>query len=114
LENKILALKLTPVLGYVEPENKVRKIFFKMAISDKLSTYIFVVIGLNTLVMCFKWPDMSKSAERTLDFINYGFILIFFGEAFIKIVGLGWRYFRERWNMFDFIIVVFSLLSIII
>ena len=102
------------MLGYVEPESKFRKFFYNIAISDKLSYFIFGVIGVNTIVMCFKWPDMSDTARKSIDYINYVFIIIFLAEVIIKIVGLGKRYFREGWNIFDFLICGFSILAIII
>jgi voltage-gated sodium channel type IV alpha len=45
--------------------------------------------------------------------INIFFTAIFFFEAVMKIVGLGWKfYFRDPWNIFDFVIVITSILTI--
>jgi hypothetical protein len=46
---------------------------------------------------------------------NYIFTTIFTVEAIIKLIGLGPKiYFKEGWNIFDFIIALGSLLSIIL
>ncbi len=41
-----------------------------------------------------------------LDYINYGLALIFTFEAVIKIIAFGKDYFKDGWNVFDFLIIV--------
>lgn len=68
-----------------------------------------MTIGLNTLILCLKWPNMSESAIQGVDFVNYICTGIFIVEALIKIIAQGHHYFKDGWNIFDFIIVVGSL-----
>jgi hypothetical protein len=50
-----------------------------------------------------------------LDYINYGFAGIFLAEALLKLTAFGFRtYFRETGNIFDFVIVMSSIISTII
>jgi hypothetical protein len=50
-----------------------------------------------------------------LESINYFFTAVFTLEAIIKIIGLGFKgYFTKGWNVFDFIIVVISYVTLII
>jgi len=50
-----------------------------------------------------------------MDYLNYGFAGIFTLEATLKIIGLGPKsYFSERWNVFDFIVVMGTIGSILI
>ena len=50
-----------------------------------------------------------------LESINYFFTGVFTLEAIIKIIGLGFKgYFSKGWNVFDFIIVVISYVTLII
>ena len=42
--------------------------------------------------------------------INYICTGIFIAEAIIKLLGLGKNYFKDGWNVFDFIIVVSSII----
>ncbi len=46
-----------------------------------------------------------------LDIVNIIFTTIFTLEAVVKIIGLRWHYFRRAWNVFDFIIVVLSIIG---
>jgi voltage-gated cation channel len=45
--------------------------------------------------------------------VNFLFSVIFIFELAIKLIGFGWRYFRDPWNIFDIIIVTVSILGLI-
>ena len=45
------------------------------------------------------------------DTANQIFTVIFILEALIKIIALGRQYFKENWNIFDFIIIIGSIIS---
>jgi hypothetical protein len=55
---------------------------------------------------------MGPKAELSLDIINYICLFIFVAEALIKLTALGLQYFYDGWNIFDFIIVIGSLVFI--
>lgn len=47
--------------------------------------------------------------------INLVFTVIFISEAFIRIAGTGFQtYFKDGWNVFDFIIALGSVISILV
>jgi uncharacterized protein YebE (UPF0316 family) len=71
--------------------------------------FIMITIIVNTIILCVKWPYMDKRVLLAVDIVNYVCTGIFIFEAFIKITALGRNYFRDAWNIFDFIIVVGSL-----
>jgi hypothetical protein len=49
------------------------------------------------------------------EIINDIFTLIFTAEAAIRLIGIGFRnYFKDEWNLFDFIVAAGSLFSILI
>lgn len=52
--------------------------------------------------------------RNILEYMNYIFAGIFTIEFLIKYIGFGNRYFRDRWNTFDMIIVILTLISIIV
>jgi hypothetical protein len=50
-----------------------------------------------------------------LDYINYGFAVIFALEAIFKIISFGFKaYVRDRGNIFDFLIVILTIVTSII
>jgi hypothetical protein len=46
--------------------------------------------------------------------INYIFASIFGLEALIKLIGFGLRYFKNGWNVFDFLVLVLSGISVLL
>lgn len=58
---------------------------------------------------------MPESANNILDIINYGFACFFGLEAFLKLVAYGFKiYFHDKGNLFDFSIVIASLVSSVV
>jgi len=56
--------------------------------------------------MATKFYLMPKSLDSTLEICNYVFAIIFNFEAALKITALGTKYFSDKWNLFDFFVVV--------
>ena len=54
-------------------------------------------------------PYLSESMVSLFAIINYVFLLIFVCEASLKLSCLGWQYFNDTYNLFDFIIITLSL-----
>jgi len=75
---------------------------------------IISCILLNTIVLAMKWVYQPTWVYQSTEFLNYVFASVFLIEAVIKIIGYGKRYFLDGWNIFDFIVVVGSIVGIII
>lgn len=73
-----------------------------------------ILIILNTIVLAIKWNNQPKFVTTITEAINYVFACIFTFEAIIKIIALGKVYFKDNWNVFDFIIVLLTIIGIII
>ena len=53
--------------------------------------------------------------EKLLEYINLFFYAIFFIEMIIKLIGFGIKhYFRDFFNIFDFIVVIISTIDILL
>ena len=55
---------------------------------------------------------MSKKAQQSVDIVSNICTAVFILEAIFKLIATGFDYFRDSWNIFDFIIVVGSLIFI--
>jgi voltage-dependent calcium channel L type alpha-1D len=73
-----------------------------------------ICIVLNTIVLMCKWYNQPTNVSSATDYINYAFTGIFALEAIIKIIALGKIYFNDKWNIFDFIIVIGTFASLFI
>ena len=68
------------------------------------------IIVVNTVVLALdSHPPINEELLKILDIFNIIFTAIFILEALFKIIGMGFKlYFRDKMNIFDFIIVIFS------
>jgi len=73
--------------------------------------FILACIILNTVLLTIKWYDMPHEAESTIKLLNFIFTAIFVVEATIKITAIKKAYFKDNWNVFDFVIVTCSVLG---
>lgn len=56
--------------------------------------------------------EQSDKKEEILYWINVVFILIFTTECILKIIALRRHYFSIGWNIFDFVVVILSILGV--
>lgn len=69
----------------------------------------------NTVVLMFKWYEQPKYIDQFAEYMNYIFTGVFVIEAVVKVIAFEPRvYFSEGWNIFDFIIILGSFVSIFI
>ena len=60
------------------------------------------------------WYDQPKLLTIATDNINYFFTSLFCLECILRIIAFGFRYFRDGWKIFDFIIAYGSLIGVIL
>lgn len=65
------------------------------------------------VTMMVETDDQSKTQENVLQKINIAFIVIFSGECLLKMISLRQYFFTNGWNVFDFIVVILSIIGMI-
>ncbi len=82
----------------------------KIANANWFSQFVTAVILLaGVLVGLETYPDIVERFESPLHLANMAILAIFTFEVVVKMGAEGskpWRYFRDPWNVFDFLIVV--------
>ena len=106
LSSFILLLTLLRLLQW-----KPQAIVFGIVTNKKFDMIIMLFIFLNMLTMTLDHYQQSEMWSFALDNLNMGFIVIFSSECVLKIFALRLYYFKEPWNMFDFIVVILSILG---
>ena len=84
---------------------------FGIVTNKKFDMIIMIFIGLNMLTMTLDHYGQSEMWVFALENLNMGFICIFTTECFLKIFALRLHYFKEPWNIFDFVVVILSILG---
>ena len=100
-----------------EPKNMNcgRRILLTIVVSKYFNHFINFSIVLNTIVLAMDRYPINSTELRILESINIGFYCIFFLEMVMKMIGMGVKgYMRDKFNIFDAIIVVLSSIDLII
>ena len=81
-----------------------------MVSSSKFEISITVVIALNMILNAVEYYKQSNSYGNIVNVVNTIFVTIYGLESLFKLVGLRLHFFREKWNIFDLIINILSIL----
>ena len=114
LDMKLLMFRSKPKKMVKQHKNQIRNTFLQISNHPSFDVIIMVCIILNTLVLMLKWYDQPQSVTDLTEGLNYMFAGIFTMEAMIKIFAHGKTYFKDGWNLFDFVIVIGTFVGIII
>uniref|UniRef100_A0A1I7YEE5 Ca_chan_IQ domain-containing protein n=1 Tax=Steinernema glaseri TaxID=37863 RepID=A0A1I7YEE5_9BILA len=107
------ALKAKPHRRYI-PRNRFQYRVWWFVTSQFFEYAIFIIILLNTTTLAMKHYPPDPQMDHVLDALNLVFTAVFAFEALFKIIALNPKnYFGDRWNAFDFIIVLGSFIDII-
>jgi len=90
-------------------QTKFQLLFFKIVTNQKFEIAIMCIIGVNMIGMAAEHHGQPNSVTSTLAYVNQVFIAIFALECVLKLLALRWYYFREPWNIFDFVVVLMSI-----
>ncbi|KAG8186903.1 hypothetical protein JTE90_022871 [Oedothorax gibbosus] len=107
------ALKAKPVRRYI-PKAKIQYKIWWFVTSQPFEYTIFVLIMINTLTLAMKFYEQPEAYTAVLDILNIVFTAVFGFEFLFKLMAFKFKnYFGDAWNVFDFIIVLGSLIDII-
>ncbi|XP_021341539.1 sodium channel protein para-like isoform X8 [Mizuhopecten yessoensis] len=103
-----------PQKSIPRPEIKAAAIIFDITSNQMFDIGIMLVIMLNMVTMAMEHYKQTPLFSDVLYYINLSFIIIFTIECLLKIIGLRQYYFKIPWNIFDFVVVVLSVLGIVL
>ncbi|XP_013763756.1 sodium channel protein type 2 subunit alpha-like [Pundamilia nyererei] len=94
------------------PSNKILGYIFDFTTKKSFDIVIMVLISLNMIAMMVETDEQSDYKKNVLYYINVVFIVIFTGECLLKMVSLRHYFFMNGWNIFDFIVVILSIIGL--
>ncbi|XP_024936090.1 sodium channel protein para isoform X10 [Cephus cinctus] len=103
-----------PLKAIPRPRWRPQAIVFEIVTDKKFDMIIMLFIGLNMLTMTLDHYQQSETFSNVLDYLNMIFIVIFTSECLMKIFALRYHYFKEPWNLFDFVVVILSILGLVL
>uniref|UniRef100_A0A5F8GV89 Voltage-dependent R-type calcium channel subunit alpha n=1 Tax=Monodelphis domestica TaxID=13616 RepID=A0A5F8GV89_MONDO len=110
------AISAKPLTRYM-PQNRhtFQYRVWHFVVSPSFEYTIMAMIALNTVVLMMKYYSAPCTYELALKYLNIAFTIVFSLECILKIIAFGFlNYFRDTWNIFDFITVIGSITEIIL
>ncbi|KAB0360458.1 hypothetical protein FD754_004614 [Muntiacus muntjak] len=93
------------------PGNKFQGCIFDLVTNQAFDIAIMVLICLNMVTMMVEKEGQSEYMTEVLYWINVVFIILFSGEFVLKLISLRCYYFTVGWNIFDFVVVILSIVG---
>ncbi|XP_076009435.1 voltage-dependent R-type calcium channel subunit alpha-1E [Genypterus blacodes] len=110
------AIGAKPLTRYM-PQNRhtFQYRLWHFVVSPSFEYTVLAMIALNTIVLMMKYYSAPPAYEAVLKHLNTAFTVLFSVECVLKIMAFGFlNYFRDTWNIFDFITVLGSITEIIV
>uniref|UniRef100_A0A674AHA5 Sodium channel protein n=1 Tax=Salmo trutta TaxID=8032 RepID=A0A674AHA5_SALTR len=96
------------------PTNILQGFLFDLVSKQAFDIIIMMLIIVNMVTMMVETDDQSARMESILNKINLIFIVIFTTECLMKIVALRCYFFTVGWNIFDFVVIILSIVGIVL
>ncbi|XP_045150917.1 sodium channel protein type 5 subunit alpha isoform X1 [Echinops telfairi] len=96
------------------PLNKYQGFIFDIVTKQAFDVTIMFLICLNMVTMMVETDDQSPEKINILAKINLLFVGIFTGECIVKMAALRHYYFTNSWNIFDFVVVILSIVGTVL
>ncbi|XP_028249067.1 sodium channel, voltage-gated, type I-like, alpha [Parambassis ranga] len=93
------------------PSNKIQGYIFDLITKQAFDILVMVLIFLNMITMMVETDEESEVKKNVLWWINLVFVVLFSGECLLKMIALRHYYFTNGWNIFDFIVVILSIIG---
>lgn len=100
-----------PTKPFPFPQNKYQGFIFDVVSKQAFDVSIMILICLNMVTMMVETDDQSQEKVNILHKINMLFVAIFTGECIFKMLALRHYYFTNGWNIFDFVVVILSIVG---
>ncbi|EMP38712.1 Sodium channel protein type 2 subunit alpha [Chelonia mydas] len=92
-------------------KNKFQGMVFDFVTKQVFDISIMILICLNMVTMMVETDNQSDEMQDNLWWINLVFIVLFTGECILKLISLRYYYFTIGWNIFDFVVVILSIVG---
>lgn len=87
---------------------------WRLVESHAFESLILFCIFANTVLMCLRHPTESDDFSDLMGNLNFIFAMVFNVEAVLKLFVYKAKYFKDPWNIFDFVIVVGTDVTLVI
>lgn len=103
----VLSIRVLHLFLY--PQNKFRRFIFDLVTSQVFNIIIMVLICFQAITIMIQSDEQSEQMDTALFWINFTIVVLYAAECVLKLISFHCNYFTIGWNIFDFMVVVFSI-----
>ncbi|XP_046515757.1 sodium channel protein type 7 subunit alpha [Equus quagga] len=96
------------------PGNKFQGFIFDLVTNQVFNIIIMVLICFQAITIMIESDEQSPKMDTALHWINAVFVMLYTGECILKLISFHCNYFTVGWNIFDFMVVVFSITGLLL
>ncbi|XP_064442713.1 sodium channel protein type 7 subunit alpha isoform X1 [Mirounga angustirostris] len=90
------------------PGNKFQGFIFDLVTNKVFNAIIIALICFQAITIMIQSDEQSQNMDIALCWINLILIILYTGECVLKLIAFHCNYFTIGWNIFDFMVVIFS------
>uniref|UniRef100_H2ZHJ6 Sodium channel protein n=1 Tax=Ciona savignyi TaxID=51511 RepID=H2ZHJ6_CIOSA len=94
------------------PSNRWQLKIFNLVTHSKFELAVFLLILMNMITLMMEHYKMSTEWASALRGVDITFTALFSLEAGLKLIGMRYHYFRDAFNVFDFIVILVSIIEL--
>jgi hypothetical protein len=106
--------KLKPLAQTQVPKSKMQNWVWRQVNHSHFQTFITMVILANICFLASESYDMPSTMYFVVKSADYFFITVYMIEIVLKFYAYGVAFFYDAWNLFDFVVVVASVVEVAI
>jgi hypothetical protein len=102
-------------------DNPFRVVLSKLVVHNLFELFIFSIVLISAVLMMIDSPlsDPNQWYKPLIETTNFVITIIFMTELVLKVIAMGFilhshSYMRDGWNVLDFVIVAFSIVSLVV
>jgi voltage-gated sodium channel len=86
----------------------------KVVATKAFEYFTFFCVVLSSIILILQWYGADTTQLLVMEILNKIITVIFTLEVFLKIIGFGCSYWKNSWNILDFICTVFSWIDFLV
>ncbi|XP_060158303.1 sodium channel protein type 7 subunit alpha isoform X5 [Globicephala melas] len=90
------------------PGNKFQGFVFDLVTNQVFNIIIMVLIFFQAITIMIQSDEQNPKIDIAVYWINSVLVTLYTGECVLKLIVFHYNYFTNGWNIFDFMVVVFS------
>ncbi|XP_057361442.1 sodium channel protein type 7 subunit alpha isoform X2 [Manis pentadactyla] len=91
------------------PRNKFQGFIFDLVTSQVFNAIVTVLICLQAITAVIQSDEQSPKMDTAHYWTEFTFVMLYTGECVLKLISFHCNYFTIAWNIFDFMVVIFSI-----